>query len=74
MPPWLQEYERALASAGGTVTPELQRAIERMDGLQAWEIDSEVRLRGRTRAAWLGGGAGTPAKGDPLLHRPLGAP
>lgn len=37
-----QDYERALVTAGDRVTPELQRAIERMDAMQAWEVDSEV--------------------------------
>ncbi|KAI8472336.1 MAG: P-loop containing nucleoside triphosphate hydrolase protein [Monoraphidium minutum] len=39
----VQDYERALASAGDRVTPELQSAIERMDAMQAWEVDSEAR-------------------------------
>ncbi|KIZ04735.1 ATP-binding cassette, sub-family F, member 3 [Monoraphidium neglectum] len=39
----VQEYERALAGAGDRVTAELQAAIERMDAMQAWEVDSEVR-------------------------------
>jgi ATP-binding cassette subfamily F protein uup len=38
-----QEYQRALAAASGGVTPELGAALEKMNSLNAWEVDSEAR-------------------------------
>jgi len=39
----VQEYQRALAAAAGGVTPELGVALEKMNNLNAWEVDAEAR-------------------------------
>ena len=39
----MQEYQRALAAAAGGVTPELGVALEKMNNLNAWEVDAEAR-------------------------------
>ncbi|KAF8071337.1 yfmR [Scenedesmus sp. PABB004] len=39
----VQAYQRALADAGGAVTPALEAAIEAMDTHNAWEVDGEAR-------------------------------
>ncbi|KAG2502161.1 hypothetical protein HYH03_000648 [Edaphochlamys debaryana] len=39
----VQEYERAVHSAHGAVTKELEVAIERMNTYNAWEIDADAK-------------------------------
>lgn len=39
----VQQYQKALVTAGGGITRELERAIEQMDALNAWEVDAEAR-------------------------------
>ncbi|GIL85565.1 hypothetical protein Vretifemale_14058 [Volvox reticuliferus] len=39
----VQEYQRALATATGAVTKELEVAIEKMNTFNAWEIDAEAK-------------------------------
>lgn len=74
-----QDYERALAAAGDKVTAELQSAIERMDALQAWEVDSEVRpgqrlSRSQPGQARAAGGSARPQERRGAVHACMRGP
>eukprot|EP00798_Chlamydomonas_sp_ICE-L_P006245 gene6245-2869_t len=39
----VQNYQKAIESAGGSITKELEAAIDKMNVYNAWEIDSEAK-------------------------------
>lgn len=42
-PPYPQAYHRALETASGSITKDLEKAIDKMNTFNAWEIDAEAK-------------------------------